>query len=213
MTTSHAPPRRRAAAAALLALLLAAVACGAAAQARLPARDLTVELRQTEDTASAGYAVGTQRPGGVAPNLQQQAQQVRVRNGEKAVLQMRQAVPVQWVESAASGRLGAGVTQRVTWMQAGQGLVVSPRWAGGKQPVVVDVALSSAGLDAGTGGNGGSGGNLPTQTTSEVATRVSAPLGQWVTIASTGAAPQPGVYGTQVAREPLRLLQVRISLP
>jgi hypothetical protein len=194
----------------LAALLL--LPPGAAAQ-KLPQRDLLVELRQVEDTTSTGYAVGTQRPGGVAPQLQRSLQQVRVRNGEKAVLQMRQAVPVQWVESAGVSRHGAGVSQAVTWMRAGQGLVVSPRWPGGKQPAVVDVALSSESLEANTGHNGGSGGDLPTQATREIATRVSAPLGTWVTIASTGAAPQPGVYGTATAREPLRLLQVRVSAP
>lgn len=183
------------------------------AWAELPRRDLLVELRQVEE-GSAGYVVSTQSQAALlAP------QQVQVRNGAKASLRLGQSMPMQWVQSvvaqaatlAASGVSASsqtgGVTQAVTWMQAGQSLAVQPRWPGGKQPVTVEVEVQSARVEARTGPE------LPNQSHSQLVTTVSAPLGQWVTIASTGGGPQRGVYGSEAAAEARRLLQLRVQLP
>jgi hypothetical protein len=171
------------------------------AWAELPRRDLVVALRQIEE-GGAGYTVGTQPESALlAP------QQVQVRNGVKASLRLTQAMPVQWVQ-AASRRGGGEVKQAVTWFEAGQSLVVLPRWPGGQQPVTLEVEVQSASVQEQAGGAA-----LPVQARSQLVTTVSAPLGQWVTVASTGAGPQPGVYGTQMAGQARRLLQLRVLAP
>ena len=91
-----------------------AVAClappAAWAQASTPVtvravvHDLTVELRQVKDgeqdqpnAPGAAYTVGTaHRAVDFVP------QQVRVRNGEKASLQVAQSMPMQWVQKIES---------------------------------------------------------------------------------------------------------------
>ena len=185
------------------------------AWAQPPQRDLTVELRQIEE-GGGGYVVGTQPAVALlAP------QQVQVRNGAKATLSLGKTIPVQWVQSAsvrndalsapgvsASSR-GGGVKQAVTWLDAGQNLTVQPRWPGGKQAVTVDVEVQASSVEARTGGA-----ELPSQSRSQVVTTVSAPLGQWVTIASTGGGAAPrGVYGSEAAAETRRLIQLRVLAP
>ena len=183
------------------------------ALAELPKRDLTVELRQVEEGDSSGYSVGTQSR---TPLLA--AQHVQVKNGEKASLSLGRSIPMQWVQSvttqnatlAASGvsasSSGGSVTNAVTWMDAGQSLKVKPRWPGGQQPVVVEVDMQSASVGDRTGAE------LPEQSRSQVATTVSAPVGQWVTIAATGSRPQPGVYGSDASSTTRLLLQLRVLL-
>jgi type II secretory pathway component GspD/PulD (secretin) len=154
-------------------------------------------------------------------------QQVQVRNGAKATLSLGKTIPVQWVQSvstrnesltassggssapsvSASSR-GGRVQQAVTWLDASQNLTVQPRWPGGKLPVTLEVEVQSSSVEARTGAE------LPTQSRSQVVTTVSAPLGQWVTIASTGGSSAPrGVYGSEVAVETRRLLQLRVLAP
>lgn len=184
-----------------------------AALAELPRRDLTVELRQVQEgDESGGYSVGTApRDAGFAP------QQVRVRNGEKARLQMTQAMPVLWAQKvegqtaslsvggATASSSGGGVTQAVTWMEAGQSLAVTPRWPGGKQPVRVEVEVQTAAVEERTGSE------LPTTGRQQVVTTVTAPLRQWVTIATSGSAAQPGVYSSTANSNRRRLVQIRIQ--
>lgn len=166
------------------------------ALAQLPQRDLMVEFRQIEE--SSGYTVGTQ---GRTPLLA--SQQVRVRNGEKAQLSMGQSMPMQWVQSA--GR--RGVTQAVTWMEADQRLSVQPRWPGAKQPVTVVIEVQSTQVEDRIGAD------LPNQSHSQVGTTVSAPLGQWITMATTGNSLPPGVYSSAAASDARRLFQVRVLAP
>ena len=182
------------------------------ALAQLPQRDLTVELRQVEDTQ--GITAGTEwREPMLAP------QQIRVRNGAKASLSLGRAMPMQWVQSAvaqsaslaASGAsassAGGGVVNAVTWVDAGQGLTVQARWPGAQHAVTVDIEVQAATVGDRVGAE------LPTQSRSRMATTVSAPLGQWVTIATTGSSAQPGVYGSEATAEPRRLLQLRVLAP
>ncbi|WP_157900238.1 hypothetical protein [Rhodoferax koreensis] len=191
----------------LVALLALTVPAWAQTPAKGSAKalrgDLTVELRQIDE--QAGYVVGTRpRTPPLAP------QQVQVRNGEKAVLRMGQSLPVKWTQSVSQGGYneGAGVSYGLVWMEAGQGFTVTPRWPGGKQPVSLQIDVTSASVDASTGAE------LPNQQRSQFSTTVSAPLGQWVTLASTGGEQaQKGVYSSRAAANVRQLIQVRVSAP
>jgi hypothetical protein len=197
-------------------ILAVAGLCGLSAghvMAQPPQRDLTVELRQVEE-GSAGQVVGTQpRVALMTP------QQVQVRNGSKATFSLGQSIPLQWVQSistqnsslsipgAEARSRGGRVSQALTWMEAGQTITVLPRWPGGQQAVSVEVEVQTASVQARDGAE------LPVQTRSQLATTVGAPLGQWVTIATTGNSPQRGVYSSEATAEPRRLLQLRVSAP
>jgi len=182
------------------------------ALAQLPKRDLTVELRQVEDTDTTGYTASTQqRRAGLAP------QQVLVRNGEKAVLRISQSIPMQWVQSvqsqnsalsaggASANSSGGGVTNAITWMDAGQTITVTPRWPGGKQPATVEVDVQTADVEERTGSE------LPAQSRRQLATTVTAPLGYWVVIATSGKAPVQGSYSSAPSNDVRRLVQIRVS--
>lgn len=182
--------------------------------AQLPKRDLRVELRQVEEQAGTAYSVSTQ------PRIALLAEQfVQVRNGEKASLNVDRSMPVQWVRSvvaqsamlAASGASASsnsgGVTHAVTWLDAGQSIKVHPVWPGARQLVTVDIEVQSANVDARIGEE------LPAQSRNRVATTVSAPLDQWITIAITGSSLKPGVYGSEATSNTKRLLQIRVLAP
>lgn len=185
------------------------------AKPELPKQDFLVELRQVDEGQVAGYTVGTQNS--AAPWA---AQAVRVRNGERASLRMGQSMPVQWVQSVsvqstgvnAPGvsmrSTGGGVSQATAWLNSGQALDVTPRWAGGKSDVALDVEVQASGLGAQTASG------LPQQTQQQLATTVTAPLGIWVIIASSGGAvAAKGVYGSDTSQESRRTLQVRVTAP
>ncbi len=184
--------------------------------AQAPKQDLTIELRQVEDVVVTGYTVSTK-----SSNFLLSPQSVRVRNGEKASLSMGKTMTVQWLQSAqaqgaslsapgtsASSNSGA-VTHAMTNIKSGQLIHLHPSWPGAKQAVTVDVELESDTVDDRTGAE------PPSQSHQRVVTTVSAPLGQWATIASSGAgnSQQAGVYGTAAASEPRRLLQIRVLAP
>jgi hypothetical protein len=183
------------------------------------ARDLTVELRQVKDgeqenpnPSGSGYSVGTaNRSVEFAP------QQVRVRNGEKASLQINQSMPMQWVQkiesqsatlsagSAAASSNAGGVTQAVTWMESGQSFTVTPHWPGGKQAVKLEIEAQSSEVDQRTSSD------LPATTRQRYSTTVSAQLNQWVTIASSGRAARSGSYSSAGTSEARRHLQIRVT--
>lgn len=180
----------------------------------LPKRDLTVELRQVDDSQSSGYAVGTQPQ--LAPFPQQA---LRVRNGEKAILRLGQSMPVQWTQSVSTQSMGVtapgvnvrsgggGVSQSLTWLNVGQSIDVTPHWSG-KDDVTLEVEVQSSSL----GDQTASG--LPKQSQSQLATTVTAPLGMWVIIASSGGTvSQKGSYVSEPGNEIRRTIQVRVTLP
>lgn len=196
----------------LLGLALFVVLSALPAQAELPKRDLMLELRQVD--AAGGVTVSTQsREPLLTP------QQIRVRNGAKASLRLEQALPMQWVKAASaqteslsatgvtSRNSGGRVVNEVTWMEAGQSLTVQPRWPGGKQAVTVEIEVQAAAVGDRIGAE------LPTQSRSQTATTVSAPLGQWVTIATTGSSPARGVYSSEATVKSRRLMQLRVLAP
>ncbi len=186
-------------------LLVAAPPEPAAPLARpaLPVRDLVVELRQVEE-GSAGYVAGT-RP--QAPLMA--PQQLQVRNGSQGRLSWGQAIPMQWVQSvnAAGPMTGAGVKQGLTWLQAGQAVMVRPRWPGGQQAASVDIEVQTASVESRPGAE------LPTQQRGELVTTVQAPLGQWVTLARSGQGTPQGSYRSDAATQRPRLLQLRVTVP
>lgn len=197
-----------------------ALACllPAAAPAQAPNRDLTIELRQVRegqedaDTAGGAYTVGTAtRSADFAP------QQVRVRNGEKASLAVNQSMPMQWVQkiesqsatlsaaSVSASSNAGGVTQAVTWMESGQNLSVTAHWAGGKQPAKLDIEMLAAVVDERTGSD------LPATNRQRLSTTITAPLQQWVTIASSGKPARPGSYSSTGSSEGRTLVQIRVN--
>jgi hypothetical protein len=213
-------------------LLCVAALCGLAqaADAPLPRRDLTVELRQTEEGREGGtsYSAGGSDEGNWEP------QSVQVRNGEKAVLRMNDAIPMQWTQSvsgqypapgntagtgSAGGNTGAasntnvnlntasGVSNALTWFDAGQSISVQPKWPGGNKPAVVEVEIQRAAVDQRIGSD------LPKQTRNTVSTTVTVPLAEWVTIAATGRAPKANTYSSESGSQVRRLLQIRVMAP
>jgi hypothetical protein len=202
---------------------------GAAAAAdALPRRDLTVELRQTEE----GREEGGHYSAGSADNSAWEPQMVQVRNGEKASLRMNDAIPMQWTESVSgpapgsnkSGAVGntaagggthvnvnnhaaSSVTNALVWFDAGQSISVLPKWPGGNKPAVVEIDVQRAAVDPRVGAD------LPRQTRNTVSTTLTVPLAEWVTIAATGRAPKAGVYSSESAVQVRRLLQIRVMAP
>lgn len=182
--------------------------------AKLPKRDLTVALRQIEEGDSAGYSVSSQPRDALMTE-----QSVNVRNGEKATMNVSKAMPLQWVQSvsvqsaalstsgATANSTSGGVKNALVWLEAGQSLKVQPNWPGGKQPVSVEIDVQTASVGQRNGSE------LPDQSRSQLVTTVSLPLGQWVTIASSGNSPEPGVYSSQSASNHRRLLQLRVLAP
>jgi hypothetical protein len=176
----------------------------------LPKRDLTVELRQTEEgREEAGhYSAGGDSSSNWEPQM------VQVRNGEKALLRLNDAIPMQWTQSvvapnpgASAGAGGAGVNNALVWFDAGQSISVQPKWPGGNKPAVLEIEMQRASVEQRMGAD------LPKQTRNTVSTTITAPLAEWVTIAATGKAPRPGVYSSESALQVRRLLQIRVLAP
>lgn len=186
----------------LLALLLPLCV---AAQG-LAERDLVLELREIEEGTS-GYSVGTRPAAPLMP-----LQRVRVRNGEAATLANNTTTPYQWVKQAqaAGTQGGAGVERELVWVQTGRTLQLQPEWDG-KQTVIVSVQMQSAAAATEPGRE------LPGQQRGEVVTRVTVPLGRWVTLARSGAGQEATRgsthYSSDGAAQRARLLQLRVSAP
>jgi hypothetical protein len=181
--------------------------------------DLVVELRQIKEGEAVigGLAGGAYTAGTADQSVDFAPQQVRVRSGDKATLQINQSIPMQWIQkvesqSASLAAAGAsassntgGVTQALTWMEAGQSLTVTPQWSGGKQPVQVDIEVQSMVVDERTGSD------LPATSRQRYSASVTAPLNLWVTIAASGRAPQTGSYNSKGTSDGRRLTQIRVT--
>jgi hypothetical protein len=196
-----------------------------AVSAKLPVRNMTVELRVLTEASPAGMVPGGSVVRSYPPqDREMEIQKVFVQNGERAQLKLNASQPMQWVKSAVqqsastsstaagtSATSGQGVESTVNWMDAGQGLSVKVSWPGGKQAAVLEVEVETAAVEARTGQN------LPSQTRNRIATTVLAPLGEWSTIAVTGgrtALEQPGVYSTRALEsDGAKLVQVRVLAP
>jgi hypothetical protein len=135
---------------------------------------------------------------------QQTEQMLQVLNGQQARLFVgkqvgRQSWQIVWSPQSSGGAGGGastgsaqggsyGVQSQTTHVDLGDGLVVRPRWAGGRQPVLLDIeARSSRALNPGS--SLGSGFEPDGQVgRTEVSTTLALPLGQWTVIARSGDA-------------------------
>jgi hypothetical protein len=188
----------------------------------------TVSTSGAQVNVSGGVTVSTQHRLG----SRDFSQQLRVLNGGRTTVRINQRIPVMWVEAAqiqtntavgygnpTTPRAGATVVQGLTWLDAGRQITLQPRWPGGDQPAVVDIQVDSAAIEheRPTLAAMNSGAALPVQTRGQTVTTVLAPLGQWVTIARTGAeahSEQRGVVSTMSATSQQRqLMQIRVLAP
>jgi hypothetical protein len=170
---------------------MAAVAAWAAG----PQRDLTVEIRQVEEGRDAAGSYRASTRSEAAP---MGVHKIQVRNGQKGAIRFNQAVPMQWVQSVQQATSNSG---------AGKSIVVQPTWPGGNKPAVVDIEVSSSGMQTEVNAD------LPRQNRSETTSTVTAPLGEWVTFATSGAEQPAGTYSSDAPTQTRQLLQIRVLVP
>lgn len=201
--------------AAWVASLLLSLAPLQVAARELPARNLVVEwrvsgsqdLRSRQSGVQQGRVIIDSRRGVVGGGTitygsrqsesdTQDVQQVMVLNGGRARLfvgRSQQVTTWQW----AWGPGFQGVVPQTTWVDLGQGLNVTPRWPGGRAPVVVELEAQSR--------------------HTELASTLSVPLGEWTVVARNGAQTQASRSGTLSTREldesRSQQLEIRITAP
>jgi hypothetical protein len=194
------------------------------AQAAPPQRNLSVEMRVSDDQADAqrdaqgSVSIGSRgsraNVGGsvtVQAGSSRQAsdatQRVLVLNGGRATLRLAQGLQIDDTEVWWTP-WGPGAAVRSQWVELVNGMEVQPRWPGGDAPVLLEIAAQSAGR-----ATPNSGQPLPPQ--ASVFTTVQVPMGEWVEVArlrgrqSTVAG---GGFGASTSSRQ-RSLQVRVSLP
>ncbi len=178
----------------------------------LPQRDLLIELREADagqTQSAAGTGGWSVRSTDASVARERPAQQVRVHNGASASMALSVTRPLQVWQVVPGAYLPVPVPQ-TQWIAAGQGLTVQPRWPGGREPVSVALSADSSRLDPHVAPGSA---ELPQRSEARLATTVSAPLDQWVTIASGGAdEDDSGVVASGQAAKPRRLLQLRVRL-
>ena len=174
--------------------------------AAAPARNLCIELRESGRAASAtGWQLNS---ADVRAERERPPQRLCVQNGERASLALELTRPVQ-VWQAAPGVVLTIPVPTTQWLHAGQTLEVRPRWDGAKAPVSVEIAVEASRFDPSVA-EGSS--QPPSRAGTALRTTVAVPLGEWVTIASTGEAAQDsGFVSTSQARTG-RVLQLRVEL-
>lgn len=180
--------------------------------AALPQRNMTLELRTLTEAAQVS---ASQQGWSVAPSDTEAWQKVSVANGEKAQFDFSTAQAWAWTAVAVRGN-GAGsvdgVSQSLQWGRDSRTLECQVRWAGGRKPARLDVAVQVA---AGTPGL--VEGAAPQTRSQQVRTVVWVPLGEWVTLARSGPRPQVSVDGSYSSRTAeqgqAQLLQVRVLAP
>ena len=210
-----------------LGLAPASAVLAAAAAPALPAVNLVLEVRVVDEAVASGhgdYTVSTRR---LAPPPVE-ALQLLVQNGQTGALRLGRALPVLWLQGAARGAASASgsgsgsgsavsadragaVAYAVTWVPSGQSLTVRPRWAGGDQPVSLELHFSSTTLQPAPGTA------LPATRTQQAGSTLRLPLGVWTAFAATGTpqqADEPGTVSTlSLAEHGRQLMQVRVTLP
>lgn len=208
-------------------LWFAALLCAGFVQAAPPQRNLSVEMRVSDDQADAqrdaqgnvtiGSRGGRPNVGGsvtVQSGNSRQAsnstQRVLVLNGGRAALRLAQGLQVDDAEVWWTP-WGPGAAVRSRWVELVNGMEVSPRWPGGDAPVTLEIAAQSAGR-----ATPHSGQPLPPQ--ASVFTTVQVPMAEWVEVArvqgrqsSVPGGAGGGLGAATSSRQ--RSLQVRVSLP
>jgi hypothetical protein len=205
MTMSHVPRPRRLAALMLLSLAAALLPRYAGAETPLPTGDLIVELREV---AAAGNGSAWELSSSDA-RRDRVMQRLRVRNGQVASLRLSVTRPVQtWQVSPETWP--PAVVPTTQWISAGQVLAVQPRWPGGAQPVSVFLKAVVGGFDPHVAPGSG---EPPQRAETQLATTVSAPLGAWITLATSGEADvAPNVVSSRDASPARFALQLRVTL-
>jgi hypothetical protein len=206
---------------------MAALLCLGWAQAAPPQRNLSVEMRVSDDQAetqrdaqrsvTVGSRGGRPNVGGsvtVQSGSSHQAtdatQRVLVLNGGRATLRLAQGLQVDDTEVWWTP-WGPGAAVRSQWVELVNGMDVQPRWPGGDAPVLLGIAAQSAGR-----ATPNSGQPLPPQ--ANMFTTVQVPMGEWVEVArvqgrqSTVSSGATGGFGAATSSRQ-RSLQVRVSLP
>jgi hypothetical protein len=207
-----------------LFLVLAGASFGCV-QAAPPQRNLSVEMRVSDDQADAqrdaqgsvtiGSRGGRANVGGsvvVQSGSSRQAsdstQRVLVLNGGRATLRLAQGLQIDDTEVWWTP-WGPGAAVRSQWVELVNGMEVQPRWPGGDAPVTLEIAAQSAGR-----ATPNSGQPLPPQ--ASVFTTVQVPMGEWVEVARVqgrqSTVSSGGGFGASTSSRQ-RSLQVRVSLP
>ena len=239
MTARQPPDRRRLLAAALAFAAAPWLPRPAVAQSeRLPLRNLRVEVRQggaerfeagrrapqraAVAVASEGRDVARAEVGVESRGRDAQrdaVQQLLVLNGAQGALRVGATVPVYWVQWIASG----GTVQPLLgsrWVDTGRAVLVRPRWPGGAAPVTVELRADVASpAPGGMARYAPDGVPLPEGSFERAGllTTLQLPLGEWVTVASSGETAQAAERGVLSTRElagsKRYLVQMRVSLP
>jgi type II secretory pathway component GspD/PulD (secretin) len=123
--------------------------------------------------------------------------------------------------TSGSGTGTYGIQSQTAWVDLGEGLVVRPRWPGGRQAVLLDIeARSSRALAPGRAGALGSSGFDPDGQVgrTELATTLRLPLGEWTMLARSGASGTRSASASGLSTRSLddtgaQALWVRVSLP
>jgi hypothetical protein len=214
----------------LLAIVLAAVLPAVRAQVArgLPMRNLQVELRQGDEQRAASREAGVRGgsvtidssgahlglQGGLEARSRDASgdivQRLLVLNGGQGRIAIGSGAPMlQWLQVVWTPA-GPSVIGARVWVEALRAMQVRPRWPGGDAPVEVELRAEA---------NRPAAGSTPTEgvDTAGVLTTVQVPLGEWVTVASSGDTQSHGERGTLVSREVSReqryVVQLRVSLP
>lgn len=115
------------------------------------------------------------------------------------------------------GSPGVAVVPQTVWIDLGEGLNVTPRWPGGRSPVVVELeARSRQPMQPGAAYGGQLDPDGQTRH-SELASTVSVPMGEWTVVARNGGRVQQSQSGTLSTRElddsQSQQLEIRITAP
>ena len=108
------------------------------------------------------------------------------------------------------------IVPQTTWIDLGQGLVVTPRWPGGRAPVTVELEARSS--EPAQGGAYAARVEPDGQVRrSEVASTVSVPLGEWTVVARNGGQSSHSQSGTLSTRSldesRSEQLEIRVTAP
>lgn len=134
-------------------------------------------------------------------------QRALVLNGGRATLRLAQGLQLDDTEVWWTP-WGPGAAVRSQWVELVNGMEVWPRWPGGDEPVLLEIAAQSAGR-----ATPNSGQPLPPQ--ASVFTTLQVPLGEWVEVARLQGRQSTlsgGGFGVATSSRQ-RSLQVRVSLP
>ena len=207
-------------------------ATGALAQntSRLPIRNLLVEVRQVDEgsasvqgggvdraaviVSSDGRVSGGAEVGWQASTRQRSgsiAQQIRVLNGGRASMRLGQSVPLQWWQAIVTPQ-GVQAVPTTVMTEAGQGFSVRPSWPGGDAPVTVEVQTELGRVRDPNLTVGGEADNGAASEQFTTLTTLRFPLGEWVTVASSGQNNGGSERGVLSTRDVSRSLQIVVQM-